>query len=81
MNNSAQALASITYNVYKKLCIKNNVKIGIKGSILVKSQLMNKLFKECAKTYIDDFIIIEDEVSSAKGAYYLAIKELNNKVI
>ncbi|MFL0247214.1 N-acetylglucosamine kinase [Candidatus Clostridium stratigraminis] len=71
-------LAEMTYNLYKKLSFKNEVAIGIKGSILTKVKLVRNSFEEALRERIGSFSIVDEEVSPAKGAFYLAKKLLEN---
>ena len=77
LKKSAQALSDITCAVYRRLSINENVNIGIKGSVLTKSSRMRDLFKEYLSRNIESFTLVNNEVSPAKRAYYLAMKELN----
>lgn len=78
LRKSAQALSDITYKVYRRLSIGEgeNVNIGIKGSVLTKSSMVRDLFKEYLSKSMENFTLVNNEVSPAKGAYYLAMKEL-----
>lgn len=69
-------LALMTYLLYKKLNFKGEVTIGIKGSILTRVELVRKSFEEALESNIESFTIVHEEVSPAKGAFYLAKKLL-----
>ncbi|WP_027625456.1 N-acetylglucosamine kinase [Clostridium lundense] len=79
VKKSTNALGDITFKVYKRLGIEEDVNIGIKGSILTKSKLVKGLFEDYIKENIKGFRLVDNEISPTKGAYYLAMKELNSK--
>ncbi|MFL0269054.1 N-acetylglucosamine kinase [Candidatus Clostridium radicumherbarum] len=74
--NAGKDLAEMTNNLYKKLNFKNEVEIGIKGSILTKVKLVRNSFEDALR--VGSFTIVDEEVSPAKGAFYLAKKLLEN---
>lgn len=67
-------LALMTYILYKKLNFNDEVFVGIKGSILTKVNIVRSSFEEALKSKLGGFTIVEEEVSPAKGAFYLAKK-------
>ncbi len=71
-------LSDITLRVCRKLNINESVGVGIKGSILTQVKLVREEFEKQLSSKIKDLKIIEDEVSPAKGGYYLGIKELGD---
>jgi N-acetylglucosamine kinase-like BadF-type ATPase len=71
-------LSDITLRVCRKLNIKGSVVVGIKGSILTRVKLVREEFEKQLSSKIEGLKIIENEVSPAKGGYYLGIKELQN---
>lgn len=73
---AGRSLALITYNLYKKLGFKGEVSIGIKGSILTEVKLVKEAFQQALIKDIGIFKIVQDDVSPAKGAFYLAKKLL-----
>lgn len=76
-------LGLTTYSLYKKLNFNGAVAVGIKGSILTKVQLVRKTFEQALKDNISEINIVEEDVSPAKGAFYLAkrLLENNNSVV
>ncbi|MBU3209322.1 N-acetylglucosamine kinase [Clostridium algidicarnis] len=74
--NAGKSLALTTYNLYKKLGIKGEVSIGIKGSILTEVTMVKSAFEEFLTKHIGSFKIVQDDVSPTKGAFYLAKKLL-----
>lgn len=52
------------------------IKIGLKGSILTKVDMVNETFKREILAQIPEVLFIEDQPSSAKGAFLLAKKIL-----
>lgn len=64
-------LAKATENVYKKLGFKNGCKVAIKGSVIEKVKLLRQAFEEYLKENINNIVIVEDDSSPAKAAYYM----------
>jgi N-acetylglucosamine kinase-like BadF-type ATPase len=77
LKRTGQELAIITEKVYKKLNFEGSVKIALKGSIAIKIKTVRQEFENYLKESIGNIIIIDEDVSSAKGAYYLAMKDLD----
>lgn len=71
---ASKDLADITVKVYKMLGISAEVNIGILGSILTKVPIIKENYIKYLSEEIENFKIIDENVSSAKGGYYLAIK-------
>lgn len=76
LKQAGSDLSEITLSVCKRLNINGSVKVGIKGSILTQIKPVREEFEKQLKHKIEGLEIIEDEVSPAKGGYYLGIKEL-----
>lgn len=77
LKRSGKLLAENTRRAIRLLKLKGKVKVGIKGSVITKIQMVKEAF-------IDDFYIndikvelYDEDVSSAKGAYYEIIKMLD----
>lgn len=69
-------LAQNTIRAIKLLGIKGEISVGIKGSIITKIQIVKKQFiNELSKNAIK-IVLCDEDISSAKGAYYLGIKEV-----
>lgn len=71
-------LGLMTYILIKKLKFNSEVVIGIKGSILTEVKLVRNSFEQTLRSSIEGLTIVQEEVSSAKGAFYLAKKLLEN---
>jgi len=56
---------------------KDVIKIGLKGSILTKVNLVNETFKREILDHLPQVTFIEDQISSAKGAFLLALRIVN----
>ncbi|SHE80122.1 N-acetylglucosamine kinase [Clostridium fallax] len=69
-------LAKTTENVYKKLNF-NSCYIGLVGGVIKKAKVLRETFEECLKNNINVDGFIDEEVSAAKGAYYIYKKSLN----
>lgn len=76
LTQAGMDLSEITLMVCRKLGINESVRVGINGSILTQVKLVREEFKKQLKFNIQGVEIIENEVSPAKGGYYLGIKEL-----
>lgn len=70
-------LAVNTERLYNRLNFKGTVKVALKGSVVTKIEIVREEFEKYLRNVIDDLIILDEDISSAKGAYYLAIKDLN----
>ncbi|MCY6371876.1 N-acetylglucosamine kinase [Clostridium ganghwense] len=73
LKNAGEALGITTIRVAKKLGTKE-IKVGIKGSIITRIKVVRKAFEKEIKKYSNSIQIVDDNISSAKGAYYLARK-------
>ena len=74
LKQASRDLVDITLKVFSQMKIDSKVKIAIRGSILTKIPLVKKDFIRYLKTKIQDFEIVQEDVSPAKGAYYIACK-------
>ncbi len=72
----AEALAHTVENLCRKLQLIN-CKAAVVGGVIKKSKIFRKAFEEYVnkKVHITEFV--DDEVSPAKGAYYIYINENN----
>ncbi|MBC2399233.1 N-acetylglucosamine kinase [Clostridium tetanomorphum] len=64
------ALAKSTENVYKKLKF-DGCSIGLVGGVIKKSIIVRQAFEEYLKEHIGVNAFVDEEVSPAKGAYYI----------
>lgn len=76
LEEASRDLASTTAKVYRMLEFPSEVKIGIKGSILTRIPRVKNNYIKYLEKEIGSFKIIDEDVSPAKGAYYLACKNL-----
>lgn len=77
LKDAGSKLADLTWNVYKKCQFEHSVKVALKGSILVKIQLVQEEFCEILQNKLDLIHFITEDVSSTLGCYHLAIRELH----
>lgn len=73
--DAANDLSEITYMVANKLNMFNNVKIGIKGSVLTKVDIVRENFEKILSRKLKKVDLIDEDVPSSKGAFYLALLE------
>lgn len=71
----AVALAETTENTFKTLGFEK-CSIGLVGGVIRKSKFVRELFEECLAENIEVVEYVDEEVSAAKGAYYIH-KKLN----
>jgi N-acetylglucosamine kinase-like BadF-type ATPase len=76
LEQAGHHLGEITWNLSQKLKLTEDVKIAIKGKVLETLPLVQNTFKAYLQTRIKRVSFIKKEVSSTKGAYYLAKQEL-----
>ena len=69
-------LGKTTENVYRKLGFKNGCKVGIKGSVIQKIGLLRQAFEYYLNDKIDNIAIVDNDISPAKGSYYMYKKEM-----
>ncbi|HEK9102638.1 ATPase [Bacillus pfraonensis] len=72
---ASEELAKITVDVYKKMSFEVPISIAVKGGILCSAPEIYAEFKRCCKKYMNEINFIQNEISSAKGAYFLAAKK------
>lgn len=77
LKKSGKLLAQNTVRAIKLLKLKGKVKVGIKGSVITKIQIVKETFLD--DFYINDIKIelYDEDVSSAKGAYYEIAKVID----
>ncbi|EJO5346923.1 ATPase [Clostridium botulinum] len=76
LKKEGKSLGVITERVYKRLNFKNKCLIGIKGSVIEKAKVLSQAFEEYLLPNLGDVEIVQEDVSSAKGAYYIYLKEM-----
>ncbi|KEK23538.1 BadF/BadG/BcrA/BcrD ATPase family protein [Bacillus gaemokensis] len=74
---AGKELARITVDVYKKMSFEVPISIAVKGGILCSVPEIYAEFKRCCREHINKINFIKSEISSAKGAYFLAAKRLS----
>lgn len=78
---SGEQLAIATLRVYKDLNFKDDVAVGVKGSILTKVSIVRNEFEKVLRENIREVKVIDEDFPPALGAYFLALKELEAKEI
>lgn len=68
------ALAKTTENTYKKLGFEK-CSIGLVGGVIRKSRVVRETFEKYLSKNINVVSYVDSEVSAAKGAYYIYLKE------
>lgn len=75
LENEAKALAKTTENVYKKLGFEK-CSIGLVGGVVRKSKIFRATFEKALRENINVISFIDEDVSPAKGAYYMHKKTI-----
>ncbi|WP_055071867.1 N-acetylglucosamine kinase [Clostridium massiliamazoniense] len=75
LEDEAKALAKTTENVYKKLGFEK-CSIGLVGGVVRKSRIFREAFEKALSENINVISFIDDNVSAAKGAYYMYKKTI-----
>lgn len=75
LREAGTRIAQMTENVYRKLEFNGKVKVGLKGSVITKIKFAREAFNFHLSDNIKNVEIIDEDVSSCKGAYYLAKKK------
>ncbi len=55
---------------------ENKCLIGVKGSVIEKAKVLRQAFKEYLLANLGEVKIVQEDVSSSKGAYYMYLKEI-----
>ncbi|APH15824.1 badF/BadG/BcrA/BcrD ATPase family protein [Clostridium sporogenes] len=76
LKKEGKALGVITERVYKRLNFENKCLIGVKGSVIEKAKVLRQAFKEYLLANLGEVEIVQEDVSSSKGAYYMYLKEI-----
>lgn len=75
MRKEGRDLAECTRQVYSKLGFKK-CSVGLVGGVIKKSQILRNSFEDYLKEKVDIVSFIDEDVSPAKGAYYIYKKKL-----
>lgn len=75
LDEAGKDLAAITIKVYRALQFSSKVKICVMGSIFTKIPIVKKNYTKYLSEKIKNFEIIDENISPAKGGYYLAVKK------
>ncbi|MGL4760226.1 MAG: BadF/BadG/BcrA/BcrD ATPase family protein [Sarcina sp.] len=67
-------LAKTTQNTYKRLGFEK-CSIGLVGGVIRKSRVVRETFEKYLAKHINVVSYVDSEVSAAKGAYYIYLKE------
>lgn len=78
LKNAGVDLAKNTIRAIKLLGVKGTIKVAIKGSIITKNQIVKDEFNNEFIRNAIKIQLYDEEISSAKGAYYQGIKEIKN---
>ncbi|SHK65575.1 BadF-type ATPase [Clostridium cavendishii DSM 21758] len=70
MQKEGLELAKTTENVYKKLNF-DKCSIGLVGGVIKKSKVVRETFETYLKEHINVVEFVDEDVSPAKGAYYI----------
>lgn len=69
LENAGKYLAETTYAAYKKRDLNGEITIGLKGGVFYNSSIVLSTFKNEIDKYINNYILIEDDISATKGVY------------
>lgn len=69
--NEGKRLAITTERLYKKMNFKGPVKIALVGGVIKNVKILRDSFEIYLKNNISEITIVDDNVSSSKGAYYM----------
>lgn len=73
-----QRLGETTYRLYKKLGYENTLNIGLVGSTIKKCEILKLAFVGYLEKKIQQVTIIDEDISMAKGAYYIHVISREN---
>jgi N-acetylglucosamine kinase-like BadF-type ATPase len=71
LNTAGEDIANMTILLSKKLNLYDNFNIALKGSVLTKAVIVRKAFTRHINSKFNHVKIVDDEISSTKGAYYI----------
>jgi N-acetylglucosamine kinase-like BadF-type ATPase len=72
LREAGRHLGEMTLNLFPKLGFKSGTKIALKGSILVHIPWVQEAFMGTIESSVGKCEFITDDISSTKGAFYLA---------
>ncbi|WML33395.1 BadF/BadG/BcrA/BcrD ATPase family protein [Clostridium sp. OS1-26] len=72
LKEAGMEIALMVHRLWKKLKLQGTIKVALKGSIITKIKFVREAFNAHLLTLIESVEIIDEDVSSCKGAYYLA---------
>lgn len=67
LENAGKFLADITITAYEKKQFNSKIKIGLKGGVFHNSNIVVSSFKNNIKNKINNFVLIEEDISATKG--------------
>ncbi len=67
LENAGKFLADITITAYEKKQFNSKIKIGLKGGVFHNSNIVVSSFKNKIKNKINNFVLIEEDISATKG--------------
>ncbi|WP_169713760.1 BadF/BadG/BcrA/BcrD ATPase family protein [Paludifilum halophilum] len=76
LERAGRELAEQTVRLHRKLDFQRRVAIGLKGGVLLSVSPVREAFVQWVKESIPQADFVEQDVPSTKGAYFLAIQEL-----
>lgn len=69
-------IALMVHRLWKKIKLQGTIKVALKGSIITKIKFVREAFNAHLLNLIENVEIIDEDVSSCKGAYYLAKQKI-----
>ncbi|WP_088014087.1 BadF/BadG/BcrA/BcrD ATPase family protein [Gottfriedia acidiceleris] len=78
LERAGQLLGKTTVQAIKKLNLREEPRVAIKGSILSRILVVQKTFIQTIHEHYPTAIFYTDEISSTFGGYLLAMKEVNS---
>lgn len=73
-------LGETMVRLYKKLNFSQPCYLALKGSTILNSKVLRSRFEEYVRSRINNITIIDNEISSAQGAYYIYAKERKKNI-
>ncbi|SFJ84285.1 BadF/BadG/BcrA/BcrD ATPase family protein [Thermoflavimicrobium dichotomicum] len=77
LQQAGKHLAHITIHCWRKLGFSEQVTVAMSGSVLQKIPRVQEIFVQEVLRAVPEAQIISNQVSSAKGGYYLALQEIH----
>jgi N-acetylglucosamine kinase-like BadF-type ATPase len=79
LERAGQLLGKMTIQAIKKLNLREEPRVAIKGSILSRIPVVQKTFIQTIHEHYPTVAFYTDEISSTYGGYLLAMKEVNSR--